>query len=60
MGKELLLEIGTEEIPARFTRKALEDLAVLMRQEFETLEVSFGEMRTLGTPRRMVLWVDEV
>jgi len=60
MGKQLLLEIGTEEIPARFTQKALEDLAALMKRELETVQVSFGKMRTLGTPRRLVLWVDSV
>jgi len=60
MVKELLLEIGTEEIPARFTPKALKNLAELMRKELEALEVGFGEMRTLGTPRRLVLWVGKV
>lgn len=56
MGKELLLEIGTEEIPARFTPRALENLADLMKRELEALRVDFEEMRTLGTPRRLVLW----
>jgi len=60
MGKELVLEIGTEEIPARFTPKALDDLAGLMKRELKALEISFGEMRTLGTPRRLVLCVDDV
>ncbi len=60
MGKELLLEIGTEEIPARFTPKALEDLADLVKRELEALEVDFGEIRNLGTPRRLALWVSEV
>ncbi|NIQ38107.1 MAG: glycine--tRNA ligase subunit beta [Proteobacteria bacterium] len=60
MGKELLLEIGTEEIPARFTPKALKDLASLMEKELEAVEVSFGEARALGTPRRLALWVDNV
>ncbi len=60
MGKELLLEVGTEEIPARFTPKALENLAELMKKELAALEVSFGEVRTLGTPRRLVLWIGDV
>jgi glycyl-tRNA synthetase beta chain len=60
MEKELLLEIGTEEIPARFTPKALEQIAELMQRELGTLGVSFGEMGVLGTPRRLVLWVGDV
>jgi glycyl-tRNA synthetase beta chain len=60
MGKELLVEIGTEEIPARFTPKALGDMADLIRREFRNLEVSFGEIQTVGTPRRLVARVDDV
>lgn len=60
MAKELVLEIGTEEIPARFTPKALNSLADLMKRELEAMEVGFGEMRSLGTPRRLVLWVGDV
>ena len=55
--KELLLEIGTEEIPAGFVRQALADLEVLARKEFETQRIDFEELRTLGTPRRLVLVV---
>lgn len=60
MGKELLLEIGTEEIPARFTPKALEDLADLVKRELEGQEVDFGEIRALGAPRRLVICVTDV
>ena len=55
--RELLLEIGTEEIPAGFVRQALADLEVLARKELETQRIDFEGLKTLGTPRRLVLVV---
>jgi glycyl-tRNA synthetase beta chain len=60
MAKELILEIGTEEVPARFTPKALEDLSGLVKRELGALEIVFGKIQTMGTPRRLVLCVDDV
>ena len=60
MAKELFLEIGTEEIPAAFLPKAMADLESLIRKEFEAARLSFGEVRTLATPRRLALLVAEV
>ena len=60
MRKELFLEIGTEEIPAAFLPKAMADLDALIRKEFEHARVSHGEVKTLGTPRRIALLVREL
>jgi glycyl-tRNA synthetase beta chain len=55
---ELLLEIGTEELPYQFVGAALHAL----RHAAETLlaeqRLSYGTLRTLGTPRRLVLLVE--
>jgi glycyl-tRNA synthetase beta chain len=56
LAKEFFLEIGTEEIPSRFIPPALEK----MRELFIALLVSghvagTGEIRTYGTPRRLIL-----
>ncbi|HJX60382.1 MAG TPA: glycine--tRNA ligase subunit beta, partial [Thermodesulfobacteriota bacterium] len=56
--KELLLEIGTEEIPAGFIPQALSDLEKLAKKEFETNRIDFKRIRTLGTPRRLVLFIE--
>lgn len=53
--KELLLEIGTEEIPAGFVPQAMADLEDLTRKELETQRIDCEGMKTLGTPRRLVL-----
>jgi len=57
MSKELLLEIGAEEIPAGFVPKALASLEEMARKEFEAARLSFDQINTLGTPRRLTLVV---
>jgi glycyl-tRNA synthetase beta chain len=58
--KELLLEIGTEEIPAGFIPQALVDLEALVKKELEASRIDFNGIKTLGTPRRLVLVIDSV
>jgi glycyl-tRNA synthetase beta chain len=60
MSKELLFEIGTEEIPAEFLPRALKDMEEIIRKEFANLRIGHGEIRTLATPRRLVLFVYKV
>jgi glycyl-tRNA synthetase beta chain len=58
--KELLLEIGTEEIPAGFVPQALMDLETLAKRELEAKRIDFSGIKTLGTPRRLVLVIQSV
>jgi len=58
--KELLMEIGTEEIPAGFIPQALVDLEALAKKELEASRIDFNGIRTLGTPRRLVLVIESV
>ncbi len=58
--KELLLEIGAEEIPAGFVPQALIDLENLARKELEANRIDFSGMKTFGTPRRLILFVESV
>lgn len=60
MGKELLLEIGTEEIPAAFLPRAMEDLGEMIRQAFRESRITHGEVITMATPRRLILCVKDV
>ena len=53
MEKELILEIGTEEIPALFLEKAREDLGNILSGELRDKGVEFEEMDILYTPRRL-------
>jgi glycyl-tRNA synthetase beta chain len=52
---EFLLELLTEELPASHLRSALEQLEDKFREEFETARIASEGLRTLGTPRRLVV-----
>lgn len=56
----LLLEIGTEEIPARFIPKATADLKDLAADIFEEYRIDYGAIKTFATPRRLVLMVSGI
>jgi glycyl-tRNA synthetase beta chain len=61
LAKEFLLEIGTEEIPSRFIDPALDRMKELFAALLATGRiVSRGEMRTFGTPRRLVLYIPDM
>ncbi|MBX6423999.1 glycine--tRNA ligase subunit beta [Thermosulfurimonas sp. F29] len=60
MAKDLLFEVGCEELPARFVEPALESMAEEAERLLSERGLSFGEIRTLGTPRRLTLFVAEL
>ena len=51
---ELLLELFSEEIPARMQARAREDLARLLAQALSGAGLEYKELRTFATPRRLV------
>jgi len=53
-----LLEIGTEELPVDDLNAALEQLKVMSTQMLDTLRLEHGEVRVMGTPRRLVVSVE--
>ncbi|MBA4395304.1 MAG: glycine--tRNA ligase subunit beta, partial [Desulfobacca sp.] len=55
MEQDLLLEIGTEEIPARFIPGALQSLKESAQQRFTQSRLQYKEVKTVGTPRRLAL-----
>ena len=57
MKRDLLFEIGTEEIPAHVMPHLLEDLAQLAETMLKEHRLSYEKVRTLGTPRRVALIV---
>ncbi|MEW6096034.1 MAG: glycine--tRNA ligase subunit beta [bacterium] len=60
MNKDLLLEIGTEEIPAGYIPPALEQLKNLANDSLTEERIEHKDIFTYGTPRRLVLYVKEV
>lgn len=58
MSKDLLLEIGTEEIPAHAMPGMLKELGENAKKALKELRLAHGAVRTLGTPRRLALVVE--
>ena len=56
----LLLEIGTEEIPAHAMPGILNQLKILAEKSLTEARINFGEVKTLGTPRRLALLIKNV
>ena len=57
MSKDLLLEIGTEEVPAHVMPHLLADLKRLAGDVFAERRLAYDSLRTIGTPRRTALLV---
>jgi glycyl-tRNA synthetase beta chain len=53
-----LLEIGSEEIPARFIPSAMADLRGLMEKSLGEAHLTWQDFKVMATPRRMVLLVN--
>ncbi|MCF8130952.1 MAG: glycine--tRNA ligase subunit beta, partial [Deltaproteobacteria bacterium] len=57
MTAELLLEIGTEEIPAGYLENGLEELKRLAEECLKENRIELaGGLEVYGTPRRLILW----
>jgi len=54
---DLLLEIGLEEVPAKFMPPALAELKEIATKQFNEQRIGFEEIATYGTPRRITLMV---
>lgn len=55
--KDVILEIGTEEIPSRFIVSMLGTLKALAAESLAQLRIPFNDVRAYATPRRLVLSV---
>ncbi|MBI2412020.1 MAG: glycine--tRNA ligase subunit beta [Deltaproteobacteria bacterium] len=55
MSKDLIFEIGTEEIPAGFVPKALGSLEGFLKKALDSRKISYEAVVPVGTPRRLAL-----
>jgi glycyl-tRNA synthetase beta chain len=58
--RDLLFEIGTEEIPAGFMDPSYTQLEKGFTDRAAELKIEHGRIRVMGTPRRLALLVDDV
>src|SRR5512133_4406894 len=57
---DLLFEIGAEEIPAGFVPSAIEQLERDLAKALDDARLGHGEVKAMGTPRRLAVWAREV
>ncbi|SHG86261.1 glycyl-tRNA synthetase beta chain [Thermosyntropha lipolytica DSM 11003] len=57
MVRDLIFEIGVEEIPAAYMPKALEDFKNNALESLNKARLHYEEVKSLGTPRRLTLYV---
>ncbi len=60
MPKELLLEIGTEETPARFIPGIRDNIRNIITDLLKEQRIRHGDVMVMTTPRRLVVWIKEL
>ncbi|PHR29024.1 MAG: glycine--tRNA ligase subunit beta [Desulfotalea sp.] len=58
--RDLLFEIGTEEIPAGYLQPTYKQISEKFTQKAKDLRLKHGAIRVMGTPRRLTLIVADV
>lgn len=56
----LLIEIGCEDLPARYQQPLVDALAAELTKGLDSADVSRGSVRKFVTPRRIAVMIDEV
>lgn len=57
---EFLLELLSEEIPARMQVRGKNDLAALICKALDEADLTYGKVESFATPRRLVLTIDDL
>lgn len=57
MAKDLLFELGFEEVPAAYMVKAINDTTGLTREKLKELRLKYDELKVYGTPRRLTIYI---
>jgi glycyl-tRNA synthetase beta chain len=57
MARDLLLEIGVEEMPSAYMGRAIADLKANAQKQLDDARLSYKEILSYGTPRRLTLLV---
>lgn len=60
MSRDLLFEIGVEELPSSYVPPALEQLERAVRAGLQELRLAFDDVAIYGTPRRLAVLVTDV
>ncbi|MEJ2115040.1 MAG: glycine--tRNA ligase subunit beta [Gammaproteobacteria bacterium] len=58
--KDLLIEIGTEDLPARLLQNISKEFGVLLCEQLQSAELSFSKYKIFSTPRRLAVLVNDL
>ncbi len=58
--KDLLIEIGTEDLPARLLQNISNELGELLCKQLQSAELSFASHEVYSTPRRLAVIVNDL
>lgn len=57
---DFLLEIGMEEIPARYILDASQQLSSKLQNLLKEQNIAFGKVQAFSTPRRLAVLIEDV
>ncbi len=57
---KFLMEIGTEEMPARFLSGLIVNLKYLFESSLKERDIGFKSVKTFATPRRLVVYIEDI
>jgi len=60
LGKNFLLEIGTEEMPAHFIDPAIGQMYDFSLEYFKNKKISLESVKIWATPRRLVVYIENL
>lgn len=60
MTRDLLLEIGVEEMPSAYMGRAIADLKTKAQKQLDDARLAYKEIHSYGTPRRLTLFVQDL
>ncbi|MBP2078166.1 glycine--tRNA ligase subunit beta [Oceanobacillus polygoni] len=60
MARDVLFEIGLEELPARFIDDAEQQLLIKTEAWLKELRIPFGSITSFATPRRLAVYIQEM
>jgi glycyl-tRNA synthetase beta chain len=58
--RDLLIEIGTEELPPKALRNLSESLILALGQGLQSAGLAYASLKGYGTPRRLAVWAQEL
>ena len=60
MAKNLLFEIGTEELPSSSITEGIKNIKALLEESLQNNRLVFGSIQAGATPRRITVFVENL